>query len=373
MGRTAKAILSTANLMHNLKTIKDFVLTYSSQNLSIPPKIIAMVKANAYGHGLRSVSKRLDGHVDMLGVASIDEALALRAVGVKSSIMLAEGVFEQSEFLQSAAEGFHIVFHSMHQLKWFLKVRLPCRINAWVKIDTGLSRLGFAEDEARDVYNTLLQHDAVNKPIRIMSHFACADDPMHSMNNKQIAAFSNIISDLRTEYSICNSGGIFYFPSQHYHFVRPGIALYGIHPTTNHLASELGLKPVMTLQTSVIAIQRIKAKQSIGYGATYVCANDSVIAIVAFGYGDGYPISSKPDAIVMISGHLCNIVGRISMDMMAVDITKCAAEVEIGSDVILWGDGLPLEIVANHTLTSTWSMITSVQNRVKFLWTHDNA
>lgn len=359
MARTATAILSTENLLHNLQVIKDKVK---------PAKIIAMVKANAYGHGIRSVGMRLDGHADMLGVACIDEALVLRKAGVKTDILLAEGVFEPGELLIAATEKLHVVFHSKIQMEWLDKSALPLPIHTWVKIQTGMGRLGFGRQEAHKAYTHLLNHKQTYKPVRVMSHFACADEKDHPLNTQQIETFRAFMKNIDSQFSLCNSGGIFNFPDCYYDYVRPGLALYGISPLPEKSATELDLKPVMTLQSSLIAVQHFEKGDSIGYGARYTYDGDMPVGIIAFGYGDGYPFTTKDGAPVLVNNILCPLVGRISMDMMAVDLSACP-HAQVGDPVLLWGEKLPLEQIAKYTNHIPWNIITGIQNRVKFLWT----
>lgn len=367
MSRTAVAILSTENLLHNLRVLKQHVH---------PAKMIAMVKANAYGHGIRSVSQRLDGHVDMLGVASIDEALALRKAGVKAAILLVEGVFEANELLIASTENFQVVFHNEKQMEWLSKCTLPRPLHAWLKINTGMGRLGFSVDAAVAAYTALLNHKYIAKPVRVMSHFGCADEKDHVFNQKQKDAFNHFLDitshetaclNANQERSFCNSAALFNFPECHYDFVRPGIALYGVSPIQGVSAAELGLKPVMTLQTSIIAIQHMQKGDSIGYGGRYICPVDMPVGIIAFGYGDGYPITAKDGTPILVNNSECPLVGRVSMDMIAVDLRNVPAHV--GDTVVLWGDGLPIERVMSHTMNITYDMLTGVQHRVKFLWT----
>lgn len=356
MARTAYAILSTENLIHNLSVIKKHVPQ---------SKIIAMVKANAYGHGLRSVSQRLDGYVDGFGVASIDEAMALRKVHVKKPLILMEGIFERSECLQASVERFDIVIHNKQQLEWCLKCQHP--LSVWLKVDTGLGRLGISLQDVDSFYQTLLNTEHIQKPIRILSHFACADDKNHALNARQMDAFHQIQQKYKAEYSLCNSGGIFNFPECAYDYVRPGLSLYGISPFLDVSAHDLGLKPVMTLESSLIAIHDKRAGETLGYGARYTCPKDMRIGVIAFGYGDGYPISAKDGTPILVNQKRCTLVGRVSMDMMMVDLSACR-DAQIGDTVTLWGDALPLEDVVQHTQEISWSMLTSIQNRVKFLW-----
>jgi alanine racemase len=392
MGRTAVAILSTENLRHNVQVLKNKVGT---------SKIIAMVKANAYGHGIRSVALRLDGIVDMLGVASIDEALALRKVGVRSPILLAEGVFEPDEFITASAEGFHVVFHTIEQVDWLEKSTCSNPLLSWIKVNTGMGRLGFPLEHAKRIYERFCENPQVAKPIQILSHFACADEAHHPLNQDQLYKFKTFIQEtqgpnedlgflmrskcsctsvhsalfavmksqlfIRNEYSICNSAGIFHFPDHHYDYVRPGIALYGVSPIGEKKAEDLGLKPVMTVQSSLISVQRVPKGTRVGYGARYECPEDMPIGVVAFGYGDGYPITAKDGTPILVKNVACSLIGRVSMDMLTVDLRSCPGA-KVGDPVTLWGEGLPVERVAQHTSSLTYDILTGVQHRVKFTW-----
>jgi alanine racemase len=358
MSRAATGILSEANLIHNLTIIK------SHANKA---KIIAMVKANAYGHGLRSTSLKLQNHVDMLGVASIDEAIALRKSGVHIPILLAEGAFEPSEILVASEENFHIVFHHKSQIEWLRDSDITHPINAWLKINTGMGRLGFNLDEASDSYEELYNSKKTAKPLKIMSHFACADDKTHTLNFEQIATFQSFINRLDAEYSICNSAGIFNFPECHYDYVRPGISLYGASPLSGINAADLGLKPVMTLQTNLISVNLFKKGQSVGYGSCFSCPEDMLVGIAAFGYGDGYPRSAKNFTPLIVHGKRCHIIGRVSMDMIAIDLRN-SNHAKVGDLVTLWGEDLSVEEVASYTGNINYDILTGIQNRVKFTW-----
>ena len=171
--------------------------------------------------------------------------------------------------------------------------------------------------------------------------------------------------------SLSNSAAVLQFPEAHYDIVRPGLALYGVSPLAGTIGADWGLKPVMTLQTTIIAIQQLKAGESVGYGAQYVCPHDMRVGIIAFGYGDGYPLGAQHGTPILVKGKECGLVGRVSMDMIAVDLTPCP-EAQVGDRVVLWGEGLPVEKVAAHTGNIGWNMLTSIQNRVKFLWTLEN-
>lgn len=358
MGRTAVAILNTENLLHNLTIIK-----------SRAPKsaIMAMIKANAYGHGLRSTALRLDGHVASFGVASIDEALALRKVGIRSKITLMEGVFEPAELVSASLENFDVVFHNHEQVSWLENAALASPLGVWLKVDTGMGRLGFNLDEAQALLKKL-SLCFVQRPLGIMSHFACADEREHVHNNFQIKQFQDLITNFSGTKSFNNSAAIFNFPDSNYDVVRPGLALYGVSPVFGTLGSDLLLKPVMTLQTSLIAVRQEKKGAFIGYGGTYRCPEDMPVGIMAMGYGDGYPQKNSNNTPVLVNNIRCQLIGRVSMDMAAVDLRACPQS-RLGDPVTLWGAQLPLEEIASYTGRTAYDLLCAVQSRVKFQWT----
>lgn len=359
MSRLAIATLSTENLLHNLEILKT-----KANNRNI----MAMIKANGYGHGLRSTAMRLDGKVYSLGVASVDEALALRKVNVKTPITLMSGAFEADDLFVASCQDFQLIFHEQLQIDWLNNIKLPNQVTVWLKINTGMNRLGFNIDEALHAYEQLINNPNVKKPIGVISHLACGDEINHPLNQKQLNSFKHFVKDLDCIKTIANSAGIFNFPDHLYDVVRPGIALYGISPVKDKTASELGLKPVMTLQTRLVAISHVKKGESIGYGARYTCKEDMQIGVIAMGYGDGYPRSAKDGTPILVNNKLCQLVGRVSMDMTTIDLSNCP-NAKIGDPVILWGEGLPIEEVAKHTENVPYDIICGVQQRVKFYWT----
>ncbi len=358
MSRPTIAILSKKNLLHNVATLRQKIGS---------AKIIAMVKSNAYGHGIRSVAMRLEGYVDMFGVASIDEALILRKVGITTPILLMEGVFDRDEFEIAAEHNFHVVFHDQQQIEWLATSDLTQPLNAWIKINTGMGRLGFSLDDALIFYNQLITHPLINKPIRMLSHFACSDDKNNPLNAKQITLFTEYIRPIESEFSLCNSAAIFNFPDHHYNYVRPGIALYGISPLPATSGKSLGLKPVMTFKTKLISTKIMQKGSAIGYGARYICPETMLVGVVACGYGDGYPISARDGTPLLVNDIICPLIGRVSMDMIMVDLRNYP-QAHVGDSVVLWGEGLPLEQVAPHTSEIVWNMLTNIQLRVKFIW-----
>ena len=359
MSRAAIAILSTENLIHNLRVV---------QSLAPHAGIIAMIKANAYGHGLRSVAMRLEKHVQSFGVASIDEALALRKVGIKIPLTLMEGVFEPDEILVASCQKFHVVIHDHTQVEWLMKCHLPSPLYVWLKVDTGMGRLGFSLDEARDVYRQLSHHPQIQQPMGIMSHFACSEDKDHPLNAEQETVFKNFIADLSGAKSFANSAAIFNLPPSQFDTVRPGLALYGVSPLPDKTAADLNLKPVMTLITRLIAVRHMRQGSRLGYGARYTCPEDMPVGVIAMGYGDGYPRSAVDGTPMLVNGQRCQLAGRVSMDMVTIDLRACP-DAKVGDSVILWGDGLPIEEVARYTSHIPYDILCGVQQRVKFHWT----
>lgn len=359
MHKRAFAILSETNLLHNLATIK---------NQAPNTKVIAMIKANAYGHGLRATALRIAKHVYSLGVASIEEALALRKINIKSKITLMSGVYEPNDLIVAAREEFEVIFHEQAQLDWLKETILPTQLTAWLKIDTGMGRLGFTLNKAQAAYDQLSQNPFIAQPIGILSHLACSDLVSHPLNKTQIACFAQFVKDKpNNPRSLCNSAAILTMPDQHYDIIRPGLALYGISPIDGITGASLNLKPVMTLKARLIAIKHVAKNSTLGYGARFTCPNDMIIGVISIGYGDGYPRSAQDGTPILINNQICPLVGRVSMDMITVNLTNCPGA-QIGDIATLWGQGLPIETVAPYISQGTYDMLTAVQSRVKFYW-----
>lgn len=357
MDKRAIAVLSTSNLIHNLNVIKSYTKG---------AKVIAMVKANAYGHGIRSVSLRIAPLVDMLGVASVEEAMILRVgLSIKTPIILMQGILEPNDLKIAADNDFDVVLHNHAQLQWILNQ--DEKLNIWIKVNTGMGRLGFSIDEVLKVHEVFVKSDKVKGLVRIMSHFACAEEAHHEMNHRQIKLFQDIADKIDTEFSLCNSAAIFNFPEQAFDYVRPGLALYGASPVAGKIADDYDLRPVMTLSTILMSIHNFKKGEYIGYGATYACSEDMPVGIGSFGYGDGYPLKNNGKAQVLLNDQLCSVIGKVSMDMIAIDLRECT-NAKIGDKVVLWGEGLPVETLASQTHNSPYNLLAAVQNRVKFIW-----
>lgn len=280
MPRPTRLEVNLAALSHNLAQIKQHAKG---------ARVIAMVKANAYGCGIRSILPVLDGQVDALGVACLEEALAIRALGVRTSCVLFQGVFNVEELKSVSEHQFACVIHQPDQLKWLVHNPLPQPISVWVKVNTGMHRLGFHPSAIPEIRRALLDCPWVNSDLGLMTHLACADEPFRIENAEQIERFHQVDHAGFRFRSMANSAAILSFPDTHLDVVRPGIMLYGVSPFANALATDLGLIPVMRFVSAVTAIHQVPAHAKIGYGSTWTTTRPSVIGVVAAGYGDGYP------------------------------------------------------------------------------------
>lgn len=359
MSRRPLAQINTSALLHNFQRIRD-VAPHS--------KVLAVLKANAYGHGLLAVAAQLRD-AGAFGVARIDEALALRAGGIVKPIVLLEGFFHADELSQIVASNLQVVVHHLAQVEALVKAELESPIHVWLKIDSGMHRLGISPEQFADVYQQLMQSNNVLKPMRLMTHFACADEPNNQATQQQLDLFLKTIQGCEGELSLANSAGVVAWPQSHGDWIRPGLALYGVSPMEQGRAMEHGLKPVMTFSSSVIAVRQVKAGDAVGYGASWVAPKDTRLAVVAIGYGDGYPRNAPCGTPVLINGKRYPIVGRVSMDMTTVDIGD--DEIPHGAQVVLWGDELPVEEIAALVQTIPYELLCNITSRVQFRYISD--
>jgi alanine racemase len=349
-----RAVIDTHALHHNLSVIRARVGVAC---------IIAVVKANAYGHGLASTALAL-GEADALAVARLEEALSLRAAGVGSRILLLEGVFSSAELDEAMYERLDLVVHDASQIELLERSPEAARLPLWLKIDTGMNRLGFAPRAFPAALARIHALTPASRELRLMTHLSCANERQDEVTRAQLARFREATRGLDHEVSIANSAGIFGAVPLGCQWVRPGLALYGASPFTDCSAASLGLKPVMTLMSSVIAVRRIVRGEAVGYGGHWVAPRDSVIAIVAAGYGDGVH-RSLANGAVLVNGARAPIVGRVSMDMLAVDISALNPDgVRVGTPIVIWGEGLPVEEAAQHAGTIAYELLCSVSPRV---------
>tara|TARA_R110001592_G_scaffold11569_3_gene56928 strand:- start:2296 stop:3453 length:1158 start_codon:yes stop_codon:yes gene_type:complete len=348
--------------------------------------IVAVVKANAYGHGAIAVAQTLRGQLrddDCFGVASIDEALELRQAGISTPILLLEGVFNAAHLRKAVENNFALVVHSPFQLallEAFFEARsLSTPLTIWLKIDTGMHRLGLSASEFKQAWQALNWHVHVHKLV-VMSHFACADDKASDMTERQLAQLNKILEDAgvaadKREISFAASSAIQQWPESHFQWLRPGIMLYGGTAVAGENAIERDIAPVMTLRARLIAIKTVAAGESIGYGASYVCENEQRIGIISIGYGDGYPrrMPAGTPVLIKCSGkkgaepQRAPLCGRVSMDMTIVDLSDCP-DARVGDEVILWGEGLPADEIAQCCNTIAYELFCQVTRRIHYIY-----
>ncbi|WP_137225308.1 alanine racemase [Shewanella sp. MEBiC00475] len=338
-------------------------------------KVMAVVKANGYGHGLLNVAESVgllnaaetvgmySGSADGFGLARLEEALQLRDGGVKGKLLLLEGFFRQSDLPTLVTHNIDTVVHHESQLQMLETIKLEKPVTVWIKIDTGMHRIGFTLDRFDSIYQRLLACPQVAKPIHLMTHFACADEPDNTLTQTQMDAFEQRIKGLKGDRTLANSAGTLFWPSSQADWIRPGIALYGVSPVVGDRGVNHRLIPAMELVSNLIAVREHKAGDSVGYGAFWTAKQDTRLGVVAIGYGDGYPRNAPEGTPVWINGRRVPIVGRISMDMLTVDLGANAAD-KVGDNVQLWGKALAVEEVAEYIGTIAYELVTKLTPRV---------
>jgi len=326
MSRPAEVVVNLSALRHNFSRIR---------TLAPDSQIMAIVKADAYGHGIARIAQALE-QADAFGVACLEEARELRQANIKQRINLLEGPYAREELSEISDLGLDIVVHDISQLEMLDQTQLNKPVDVWLKIDTGMHRLGFLPELVNEVVRRLQQSKCV-KDIRLMTHLACANERENPMAFEQIKCFSQFSEGKNFEVSIANSAGIMAFPDTHVDWVRPGIMLYGVSPFNDSHGPQEGLKPVMTLRSKLITVKQLKAGESVGYGATWRCPEDMPVGVVAAGYGDGYPRHAKSGTPVIVNGERVDLIGRASMDMLTVDLRN-QPQAKAGDPVILWGE-----------------------------------
>lgn len=352
MTRAAQVVIDLDALQHNLRQVRA---------AASGRRVMAVIKADGYGHGIINVAGALR-EADAYAVACLDEAMALRKAGVARPIVLLEGFFSAEEIPQLPQHGLASVIHHAHQLALLENITLPGTLPVWIKLDTGMHRLGFPPGEVEAVYRRLQACPGV-AVAGFMTHLANADDPHDDATRRQLEIFNAAVAHLPGERSIANSAGLLAWPETRSDWVRPGIMLYGLSPFAGRSGAEFGLKPVMTLQSQLISVQRRTKGDRIGYGGDYRCAEDTIVGVVAIGYGDGYPRCVPSGTPVLVNGRRVPLIARVSMDMIFVDLaTQPAAR--CGDPVRLWGEGLPVEEIAAAAATIPYELVCRVTARV---------
>ena len=349
--RQATVYIDSAALQYNLNRVKQLAPT---------AKIVSMVKANAYGHGVKDCLAALS-ETDAFGVACLEEALEIRELGYQQPITLIEGVFSADEMPIVIEKNIECVVHHIQQVEWLILHKdqyIQKELKVWVKLNSGMNRLGFKIDAIKDIIHQL---KAEGFTCVLAMHFANADAD-HPLNNEQIRQFLDIKNDCAPILaSCCNSAAIYRYPELHFDFVRPGIMLYGATPFADRNIHDLDLKPVMTFTSEVIALNQIQAGEAVGYGSNFVADQPMQLAIVSIGYGDGYPRAFPKQNYVAIHGQLTRVVGRVAMDMIAIDVTDL--KVEIGTEVELWGTNRLVDDVAEANGTIGYELLCRLSQR----------
>jgi alanine racemase len=321
--------------------------------------MLAVVKANAYGHGLMRVADAL-ADADGFAVLDLDAAVQLRGAGHNTRIVLLEGFFEAAELLHLAEHRLTAVVHSPEQIEVLEQLSLPRPIDVMLKLNSGMNRLGFSEASFAGALLRLRACANVGQ-IVLMTHFACADDA--NGVDWQLQVFHRAVAKANLPISLANSATILRYPELAIDWARPGIMLYGASPFPDRSAEELGLRPAMTLSSRIIATQTLEAGARIGYGATFVASARMRIGVVACGYADGYPRHAPSGTPVLVAGQRTELAGRVSMDMICVDLSHLP-QAGVGSEVVLWGEGLPVEEVAAAAGTVSYELLCALAPRV---------
>lgn len=322
-------------------------------------RVLAVTKAAAYGHGLLRVLPALDG-ADGLGLLDPADGLKVREAGWRRAVVLMGGVHDTRALREAAAAGLQLVVHCAEQWDMIRRTPLPAPVGIWLKMNTGLNRLGFRPDAFAGVLAEA-QASASVSGVVLMTHFAAADEGRGV--ETQMAVFDTACAHSALPRSLANSAALLRVPAARAHWVRPGIMLYGGSPFADAPAAQFGLRPVMTLESRIIAVQEVRAGEGVGYGPVFVAGRDMRVGIVACGYGDGYPRHAPTGTPVLVAGRRTRLVGRVSMDMLAVDLEPCP-EAGFGTPVVLWGEGLPVEEVATAAGTIGYELVCALAPRV---------
>ena len=352
----AYAVLNLDAVQHNLAKVR---------SCAPGAKVMALVKANGYGHGMLRMAEALQ-NADAFAVARVDEGIRLRKAGFNNRIAVLEGFTCAEELDELLHYQLDAVVHSFTQLEIFEARTEQRQISVWLKLDTGMNRLGFKSKDFNAVYQRLSRCPIIKQPISLMTHLANADDKNDDKTLKQISLFNETVAGFSGERSIANSAGILGWKQSLTDWVRPGVMLYGISPFPDSTGEQLGLKPIMELHSQLIAVKQIEKGDAVGYGGSWTCEKPTTLGVVAIGYGDGYPRYAKTGTPVLVNGKRVPLVGRVSMDMIAVDL-ESQPDAKPGDPVILWGESLPVEEIARYADTIPYTLVCGVTQRVQIV------
>jgi len=359
MARPSHIVVDLAALIHNYQ--------WACQ-LAPNAQTMAVVKANAYGHGAVVCATALQPYAPAFGVACIEEALALRKAGINKPILLLEGTFTADEVAIAAEHGFWVMVEDPIQVDAILNASVTKPLKVWIKVDTGMHRLGLNPQRVEGFYQQLFASSNVSEEMVFATHLASADETNNNFTLDQVQLFTETSKRFKHPVSIANSAAIMAWPEAHGDWNRPGFMLYGNSPLDADHPSSKGLQPVMQVRSAIISLRQIETGQTVGYGQQWCAQRPSIIATVAIGYGDGYPRSAVSGTPVVVNGQRAGIVGRVSMDMITIDVTGLDG-INVGDPVCLWGKGLDINEVARHAGTIGYELMTRVTQRLSISYT----
>lgn len=358
MSRTTVATIHLGALRHNLAQI---------QRTAAPARVMAVVKADAYGHGLERVARALDEQAEAFAVAALGDGLRLRAAGHRQRIAVLSGPDQPGDIAEMQRLGLEAAIHHEAQLAWLAEASpRRGRLRVWIKIDSGMHRLGFAPEQVAAVHARLAAMPGVDPQIGLLTHFAESEVFDGAVTRAQIARFNEVTAGLDGPRSLANSAAVLGWPQSRADWVRTGGLLYGLSVVDGKSGSDFGFRPAMTLSTRLIAINRIRAGERIGYNGTWTCPEDMPVGVAAIGYGDGYPRSAVAGTPVWVNDRRVPLIGRVSMDLITLDLRDAPAA-QVGDPVTLWGPQLPVEIVAAQAGTISYDLTCGMTRRVLFV------
>jgi len=346
-------VIDRSAMKHNLQRVRELVPN---------AKVMAVIKANGYGHSIDVAAQVFEG-ADEFAVTSLDDVDRLRDSGVQKTITLLSSTFTAEQLNRMSAQRVRPVIYDLEQLSQLAKIDTGAQLDLWLKVDTGMGRLGLCVEDAHLIAPRLLSQPGVNS-VSAMTHLANADDPDHPSNHRQIKNFLQFTKHYDfSDVSIMNSAGTVAFSDHAQDIVRPGIILYGISPQLGNSAHSLNLRPAMSFKSELISVKRLPVGSTVGYGASYTLDSDSRVGVISCGYADGYPRHASSGTPVLINGVYVPLIGRVSMDLITVDLGELKANV--GDEATLWGEDNPVENIAERSGTIAYELVSGITSRVE--------
>ena len=358
MSRTTVATIHLGALRHNLARLKA---------MAAPAQVMAVVKADAYGHGLERVARALDGEADAFAVAALGDGLRLRAAGHRQRIVVLSGPDNARDIAEMQRLQLDAAIHHDAQLQWLAQADAARgRLRVWLKIDTGMHRLGFPVGRVAEVHAQLVGMPCVDPVIGLLTHFSDSEVFGGEQTPAQVARFTEATRTLGGPRSLSNSAAVLGWPDARGEWVRTGGLLYGLSVVEGKTGADFGFRPAMTLSTRLVAINHIGKGERIGYNGTWTCPEDMPVGVAAVGYGDGYPRSAAAGTPVLVGEQRVPLIGRVSMDLITLDLRN-APGAKIGDRVVLWGPELPVETIAAQSATISYDLTCGMTRRVLFV------